>query len=353
MRWIAPGYLISARSGGLVAQRFDADREQLTGDPMVVTDKVDHFRSTLRAQFAASRNGTIVYHSGTDQSQLTWFDRSGRITGTIGEVEGHLSARFSPDGTHIVFDRRGPQTQGWDLWTRDLARGVETRVTSDPGSEVTPVWTDGGRGIIYGADRGGSSPHLYRRDLNTGADVELRAGGPQQQSLDVSPDGKTLGMVERGPAGNFEMFLMPLARPQDAARLGAQTRFVELGPWFSPDNRAFAFSSSRSGRTEVYVASLAAPAAAVTAVGWLLATLEPGRARAHLPQSRWQVDGIADSHHADDRCRHGRSALQHPDGIVGGLRQGRRRTLPCRRVKAAGRCTAVVRALELASARAA
>ena len=60
------------------------------------------------------------------------------------------------------------------------------------------------------------------------------------------------------------MYLMPLARPQDAERIGPPTRSFESGPWFSPDNRAFAYHSTRTGRAEIYVASRTSPAAAVT-----------------------------------------------------------------------------------------
>ena len=264
MRWIDPHYLISARGASLIAQHFDLEREQLVGDPVVVTERVNHFPTTARALFSASASGTIVYHNGADQSQLTWFDRSGRITGTVSDVMGHLSVRISPDGTRVLFDRNGPKTESWDLWIAELGRNVETRVTSDPGSEVTPVWLRDGRGIIYGSDLAGASPQLYRRDLDTGVVKVLRPSVRQQQSMDVSPDGQVLGFSERGPGGNFELFMMPLARPQDAAPIGSPTRFTNLGSWFSPDNRAFAYHSFRSGRADVYVAPLTAPAAAVT-----------------------------------------------------------------------------------------
>jgi dipeptidyl aminopeptidase/acylaminoacyl peptidase len=279
MRWIEPDYLVSARGGALVAQRFDVDREQLVGNPVVVTERVNHFPTTSRALFSASLNGAISYHNATDQSQLTWFDRSGRITGTLSDLNDHLSARVSPDGTRVLFDKRGPGTESWDLWIADLGRNVETRVTSDPGAEVTPVWLSDGRGIIYGSDRGGLPPQLYRRDLDTGAETVLRPGVVQQQSIGVSPDGQTLGFVERGPAGNFELFLMPLARPKEAVQIGPPTRVLNIGSWFSPDNRALAFSSFRSGRSEVYVAPLATPTAAVTV------SAEGGYA------PRWSPDG--------------------------------------------------------------
>jgi len=110
--------------------------------------------------------------------------------------------------------------------------------------EVTAVWLKDGRGIIYGSDRGGASPRLFRRDLDTGLDTMLMGEGRQQQAWDVSPDGQTLGFNERGPNGNFEPFLVPLARPKEAARFGPPTRFIHSSVSFSPDGQAIAFSST-------------------------------------------------------------------------------------------------------------
>jgi Tol biopolymer transport system component len=264
MEWVDPDYLLYAREGVLVAHRFDLTAERLVGEPQVVVQGVNYFRTTGRAMFTAALNGGgVAFHSGVDTTQLVWIDPTGREVATIGEPGGHVNARLSPDATRVVFDRMTPGLGTWDLWIMDLTRGVESRITSEPGVEVTPVWTADGRGIVFGADRGGS-PHLYRKDLATGADQELRPAGRQQQATGMSPDGRTLGFIERSAGGNFDLFTMPLDNPKAARQIVPSGRHQNNGLMFSRDGRAFGYTSNRSGRYQVYAALLSEPTAAVT-----------------------------------------------------------------------------------------
>lgn len=264
MEWVDPEHLLYVRDGVLVAHRFDLTAERLVGEPEVVTEGVNYFRTTARAMFTVALNGGgVAYHSALDTSQLAWFDRTGREVGTVGEPAGHSNARLSPDGARVLFDRRTPGLGTWDLWITDLTRGVESRITSEPGVEVTPVWMADGRGIVFGADRGGV-PHLYAKDLITGAERELRPAGPQQQATGISPDGRTLGFIERSPGGNFDLFTMPLDNPPAAVQLVPSGRHFSTGLMFSPDGRAFSYTSNRSGRVNVYAALLSEPTDAVT-----------------------------------------------------------------------------------------
>ena len=199
-------------------------------------------------------------------SQLVWFDRTGKEIGTISAPGDYFNLQISPDGRSVLFDRVQPGLGTADLWTLDLARGVESRLTSERGSEVTPVWFPSGRSVAFGSDRGGGTPHLYRKDLGTGVEEELRPRGRQQQAMNVSPDGQTLAFVERSANGNFDAFLMPLANPASASPW-LLSRFVKMFLRFSPDGRAIAYMANDTGSFEVYVAPLEAPGAAITVSG--------------------------------------------------------------------------------------
>src|SRR6185295_13120792 len=109
---------------------------------------------------------------------------------------GYFHARLSPDGRTVLFDRAQPRSGTYDLWTYEFDRGVETRLTSDVGSEFGGVWLPGGRAVIFSADRGGA-PHLFRRDLATGGEEELLPRGAFQQAEDMSPDGASLAFLQR------------------------------------------------------------------------------------------------------------------------------------------------------------
>ena len=60
VQWVDPGYLVFAREGTLLAQRFDLAAERLVGEPMPIADRVEHVYSTAKAAFTTSRTGSRV-----------------------------------------------------------------------------------------------------------------------------------------------------------------------------------------------------------------------------------------------------------------------------------------------------
>jgi len=255
VQWVDPDYLVFAQEGVLVAQRFDQATERIVGAPVSIAEPVDRFLTSGRAMFTTSRNGAIAYHSSANVARLIWVDRSGKEVGAVGAPGNYLNVRLSPDGGSVAFDRTKPGIGTWDLWTIDLARGVETRLTSDPGSEAFPVWMSDGRTILF-ADESHSNTtlNLARKRLDTGVEDQLLPIGTQQRRpIDVSPDGHTLLFTERTPLGTFNILMLPLDGTAKPSALFA-SRFNEADPRFSPDGRSISFTSNESGQFEVYVA---------------------------------------------------------------------------------------------------
>jgi Tol biopolymer transport system component len=250
--YVDPGYLVFVRDGTLLGQRFDPVPGGVSGEPFAIAEHVHYFLSTGRATFAASRSGVLAYASESDRARLVWFDRSGRELGDAGAPSNYSRLRLSPDDREVLFDRAQPGTGTFDLWSLDLARGIETRLTSDPGTEIGPLWLPGGKSLAFSAARGGA-PHLFRKNLVTGAEEELVPESMIQIANDVSPDGRSLAFTERTEKDSFDVFLLPLSGERKKSPL-LHSPFSEADLRFSPDGRFVAFDSDESGRSEVYVA---------------------------------------------------------------------------------------------------
>lgn len=101
----AAGHLLWLRGSTLVAQRFDPERLQLSGEPTAVADPVG--LTAFAGMNAAAAGEVLLYGSQSNmQAQLTWFDHSGKVTGTLGEIEGLSTFRLSPDGRRVVSVRQ-------------------------------------------------------------------------------------------------------------------------------------------------------------------------------------------------------------------------------------------------------
>jgi Tol biopolymer transport system component len=221
------------------------------GDAFSIAEPVTYFFSTALASFTTSLNGMLAYQSRGNLTRLMWVDRAGTEHEPVGPVGLHQALRISPDGKSVAFDRGEPRMGTGDLWMTDLARGVETRLTSNPGSENEATWLPTGNAIVFAADRGGP-PHLFRKDLQTGKEDELTPVSTLHGPLDVSPDGRWIAFVRRTDRGNNDIDTLSLAGGKSSPLLDSP--FDEVDLRFSPDGRFIAFVTNESGRYEVYVA---------------------------------------------------------------------------------------------------
>jgi Tol biopolymer transport system component len=243
-----------------MAQPFDTGKLAATGDAVPVAEQVDVFHAGVGVAvgyFSASQNGVLVYTSGRTLAsfQLTWFDGAGRKLETVGAPGILGSFSLSPDGTQVGFTRRDPQVGRYDLWTRDLARGVESRL-STIGVGSGPVWSADGTHVFYGSRPFGK---IYRKAANnTGAEEVVDVSG--KQPVDASRDGRYLFTITGANIlkTGLDIWVLPVFGDRKPFPY-LQTEFQEDQPRLSPDGRWLAYRSNESKRNEIYVVSFPQP----------------------------------------------------------------------------------------------
>jgi Tol biopolymer transport system component len=275
VQYVDPGYLVFARDGTLLGQRFDLSATRLVGEAFTIAEPVRYFLSTGTATFTTSRSGVLVYQSHGERGRIVWLDRAGREVGTIGEESGHSRVRIARDGRRVLFDSTRPNIGTTDVWLFDAERGVAQQLTTDRLSEGGAVWLTSDTLIFAG----GTPPHLMQKDLRTNAEEELFPPPAFQLTEDISPDGKTFLFTQGTPRGAFDIWTMPV-NPRGAAAPLVETPFDEYSPRFSPDGRYVAFASDESGRYEIYVTAFpftGAKTRVSAAGGWLPRWSRDGR----------------------------------------------------------------------------
>jgi Tol biopolymer transport system component len=200
-----------------------------------------------------------VYRGGgsSGSRQLTWFDRSGRSSGSLGAPGSYTTLSVSPDGKRVAFGLADTAQNNTDIWVHDLTQGTIIRFTSNPAVDDMPVWSPDGTRIVWSSRREGGVD-LYHRDSNLADDETALLRSPQPKfPQDWSSDGRFLiYSVNRGDRDgtNLDLWLLPLKGEKKATQfLG--TPFTESQGRFSPDSRYIAYVSNESGKAEVYVRS--------------------------------------------------------------------------------------------------
>ena len=249
----ASGHVLFARDEILMAQPFDADTRQSKGDAFPLAEHVGPEGSRYLSA-SVSENGTLVYASrgSLGSQQLTWFDRAGRALSTLGEAAPYINLALSPDERRVAVALAAGSPVNVDIWIIDIARGVRSRVTFDPGPDTSPVWSPDGTRIAFEASRSGKPVSLRQTLIDgTGAD-ELLLEGPAG-SFTMAPnawsaDGRFIAYTTRGS----DIWVLPLLEDRKPFSL-LQTQFTETSSVFSPDGRWIAYTTNEGGQRNVYV----------------------------------------------------------------------------------------------------
>jgi len=241
------------RPSRLMAQAFDPRTLSLDGRPVRIVDDddVDFWWYTGQAMVSASAD-VLVYTTGKfRRNQLTWFDRTGRQLGTVGDPDVHYDPAISADGTMLAVERRDADRDATDLWTVDLARGAFSRLTSAGGYESTAAWSPDGRRIAFSADPG-NMPKMYVKNASgTGPeDVLIDRRG---YALDWSRDGRYLLILIGGEAALTDVAVYDFERKSASPILNSA--FNESNAAFSPNGKWIAYVSDESGSRQIYVRS--------------------------------------------------------------------------------------------------
>jgi len=245
-----PGYLLYLRDKALVAQPFDRGSFVLSGEPHTLSDEVLYTRLVDRAVFSVSGGKVLVTQTGkgASNSQLTWFDRSGKPVGTAGLPGSYGNVRLSPDGRRVAVDQTNSDGRNIDIWIFEPDRAATTRLTFDPSGHQAPIWSPDGKQILFSWNRKlGAQLYLKNAD-GSGSEEEVAdvGAGLPVNAWDWSLDGKYL-LVRKGND------LWYLSWPGRVAKPLLQVKWTVQNAQFSPDGRWIAYASNETGSMEIYV----------------------------------------------------------------------------------------------------
>ncbi len=263
----ASGYLLYHFQTALVGQKFDPASATLSGDPVPVVDHVQYDASVWRTTFSSSDEGTLITSSGaaSEGSDLLWLDRSGKDLGKAVAERGNYTSggmRLSPDGKRLAIIVGQPKS---DIWIFDLLHGSRTRLTFDLANHLQPSWSPDGQRVAFvslSGSRISAGSTLHVRLANGGGQDQVLLGS-ENASVPVtfswpewSSDGKYLVYQKSsGPSGG-SVWAVPtdddkkpflVVQPQSPQGTIIFSRL-------SPGSKWLAYSSTESGREEIYVA---------------------------------------------------------------------------------------------------
>ena len=262
-RYAASGHLVYVTTDGtLLAAPFDADRLEVTGPAVSLTEglAVGNFGGTT---LALSGSGDLMYRTGAVSQALhefVWVTRSGQASPvdpgwSFERGNPDRSWFLSPDGERLAL--RALADGNHDIWVKELPQGPLSRLTFHEAEDKMPRWTPDGESVTFLSNR------------LDGPDFDLwvkRADGTGEAALLLDPE---RDMAEALPSGDGDWLVLRVAgargvvggRDIFAVRTGGDSTLVPLltaeydesAADLSPDGRWLAYRSTETGQNEVFV----------------------------------------------------------------------------------------------------
>jgi hypothetical protein len=254
------GFLLYLRGRTLLAQHFDAGRIRLEGEPFAVAEDVGSEPARHYANVALSPNGVLAYSSEDwDRFRVELVSRDGTTIRAIGDPGQYTGLEVSHEEKQLALARFESSEGTWDIWLMDLTSGVPSRFTSDPASDLYPVWSPDDKEIIFSSTRLGFNT-LFRKKLAEGQEERVGAANHPQLARDWSPDKKLVVYEERvANANTYHLWALPL-QGGDPKQL-TDSQYDERHPAVSPSGRWLTYMSndSESGLYDVHVQAFPHP----------------------------------------------------------------------------------------------
>lgn len=166
---------------------------------------------------------------------------------TKGSSESWLPA-WSPDGRRICFSSTRDQSGNSELYVMDRDGSNVRRLTNDKGADVTPTWSPSGTQIAFVSDRSGT-PQIYVIGADgLGLQRITSESYADRPTWSPAPYNEIAFAARTGPGNDIKVIDL-------ATRQVRQLTFGEgtnESPTWSPNGRHMAFTSTRSGKIQVF-----------------------------------------------------------------------------------------------------
>jgi len=194
--------------------------------------------------------------SGRDESGTFYIELVSPETGAAVRVTtppanhaGDTMPAFSPDGSAVAFARFSSLSES-ELYVTDLQTGEERQLT-DANRRIWGLDWESDGSIIYASKHSLGGTRLYRTDLDGNSSTPLTGAESTSQFPNIGRDrsGNTVLVYQKKETWSRIWHSEPGFEPSVAV----ESTWIDAWPSLSPDGDRLAFTSQRSGASEVWV----------------------------------------------------------------------------------------------------
>jgi Tol biopolymer transport system component len=262
--YAAPGYVVFARNGQLMAAPFALGSLRITGEPKALDETVAIDDLFYIAGMSAAANGALAIRPPpapaasieTVDAELTLLNRDGSLASRFGGVQKFVQKlSLSPDARTVAALIQDARTSVAELWRFDVESGARVPLTTmrtSGGYVGSPVFAADGTRVAYGCQPPKIIDDVCVQDLRTGT-VTTVTDSPMiwEHPVAWSADGQFMLLAYNEYTESSKEELRVWSAKTNTLR--PYLNAIGNNAVFSPDTRFVAFTSPETGRAEVLV----------------------------------------------------------------------------------------------------
>jgi serine/threonine-protein kinase len=249
--YVDPGYVVILGADGTIrAAKFDAGSGNARSEFVKIAAGADP-NGELRAPFAVSRTGTMVYVERGGPSQVVRVTRDGKESPLVAGWKGYFSIpSLSPDASRLTLCvNAGGRTE---IWIKSLPDGPFSRLFEGANLANRPSWTPDGKSVVFTSDHAGEIVAYRVPADGSQPPARIVVADRSTDEVIVSHDGQWV-VYRLGSGTARHLYAMHIGVDTIGHPLLPDSRAQEYSPTLSPDGRWLAYASDESGRDEVYI----------------------------------------------------------------------------------------------------
>ncbi len=248
-----PNRLYYVRDDVLVRQRLDLRTMTLVGDAATLSNQMVYYADRAYVPVSAAAEGMVVFRrNGAANMRVSWYGRDGVRQDTIGSAGEYEGVSLSPDGTRVAFGYFDVKESLNHVAIAPARGGQPRRFTFARGNQYSPVWSPDGARLAFSNDQAGVDTLSAKPIAGTSDERPLIPPPPSSTyAQSWSPDGEHILFRVQDPRHGYDIHALSAKSGKSFLYVGGAAD--QSQGQFSPDGRWVAYTSTESGRLEVYV----------------------------------------------------------------------------------------------------
>lgn len=165
----------------------------------------------------------------------------------------NITPAFSPNGELLAFASASGGNS--DIYTLNLITQEKVKLTFDPSADLSPTWAPNGREIAFTSDRGGR-PQIYVMSADGSKVRRLTFDGDYNAAPAWSPRGDWIAYVCQVPNLGFKLCRITPDGQKRVQITSGPSDEIDDSPSWAPDGRHIVFSSTRGGKSHIYMVNM-------------------------------------------------------------------------------------------------